>query len=335
MKKLIFFLVIFLSLQLQAQQKVLVFTKTNGFKHGSIGAGVTMITELGNSNKLWNTTQTNDANDFTATNLAKYKAVIWCNTSGDNLLNDSQKKAFENFIKNGGGFVGIHAATDTYRDGSWPFYNKLVGGIVQTGPNHTSNNFNATMTVLKSHPTVDFLGKTWKKGEEYYYWKNNGGYLFPGNINLLRVESTGTKDYDEARPISWYKEFEGGRSFYTALGHNDSDYKSNTNFRKHVEEGIKYAIGGKTLSSPDVDNFSNKFKISQNPVQNTLIINFIDKTKVSKVSIYSLKGNLISKKEIIDTATSIEFDVEDLASGVYFVTLENASQKSNLKFIKK
>lgn len=292
-----------------------------------------MITNLGTANGLWTTTQTSNANDFTTANLAQYKAVIWCNTSGDNLLNATQKTAFENFIANGGGFVGIHAATDTYRDGSWPFYNELVGGIVQTSPNHTANNFNATMTVVNSHPSVDFLGTTWTKPEEYYYWRNNGGYLYPGNINILRVASTGSNNYDEARPISWYKEYAGGRSFYTALGHNASDYTGNANFIKHVEEGIKYVIRN-TLSIPSID-FSNDFKILQNPVENSLIISFPMTTEVNKATVYDLNGNIICEKEIKATDEAILFNVEDFSKGVYIVTIENTTQKTSLKFIKK
>lgn len=333
MKNLIFTIIVIISVHSQAQDNILVFTKTNGFTHPSIGAGVTMITDLGTTNGLWTTSQTSDANDFTTANLAQYKAVIWCNTSGDNLLNATQQTAFENFIANGGGFVGIHAATDTYRDGSWPFYNDLVGGIVQTSPNHTSNNYNATMTVVDSHPSVDFLGTTWTKPEEYYYWRNNGGYLYPNNINLLIVEATGTNTYDEARPISWYKEYAGGRSFYTALGHNASDYTSNANFKKHIEEGIKYVIGN-TLGIASV-TFANEFKINQNPVENDLVINFSGSVEVSKAAIYDLKGHLICEKEIALAVTSIRFNVEDFSKGVYIVAIENSSQKISLKFVKK
>lgn len=222
--------------------KVLVFHKTLGFRHTSIDDGITMITQQGIDNGLWDTDDSLDSSVFTTANLEQYDVVIWCNTTGDNLLTSDEEAAFEQYINNGGGFVGIHSATDTYRAKDWPFYNDLVGAIVQTDPYHTSSSHNATMTVNEtSHPTVDFLGSTWNKTEEYYYWRNNGGQLYDGNINLLTVESTGSNDYDEARPIAWYKEYEGGRSFYTGLGHNDSDYTDDTNFITHVEEGIKWA----------------------------------------------------------------------------------------------
>ena len=334
-KKTILLVFLFVSIYIVAQNKVLVFTKTNGFTHASIGAGVTMITDLGNTNGLWTTDSSNNANVFTTTNLMQYKAVIWCNTSGDNLLDTAQKTAFENFIAQGGGFLGIHAATDTYRDGSWPFYNDLVGAIVQTGPNHTPNNFNATMTVINSHPSVDFLGTTWTKPEEYYYWQNNGGQLFTGNINILRVAATGTNSYDAARPISWYKEYAGGRSFYTALGHNASDYTSNDNFRKHIEEGIKYVIGN-TLSVESQDNAVN-LVIKPNPVNDILHLTIANTVESKSLSIYDSNGKFICQSEPIPALTSTyDLNVENLSKGLYLIKLTSDNNRvQDFKFIKK
>ncbi|MGY3792956.1 ThuA domain-containing protein [Aquimarina sp. 433] len=329
-------LLLILTMNLFAQEKVLVFTKTNGFTHPSIGAGITMIRDLGNDNGLWITDDTDDANAFTDANLSQYAAVIWCNTSGNNLLNASQREAFENFIASGGGFLGIHAATDTYRDRSWPFYNELVGGIVQSGPNHTSNNFNADMTIVNSHPSVDFIGSVgdiWNKSEEYYYWKNNGGQLFNGNIDVLMVESTGSNDYDEARPISWYKEYAGGRSFYTALGHNSSDYTNNTNFIKHVEEGIKYVIGN-TLSvgGPEQEI---PLQIAPNPVQDVMRLSTSGMLSSKSLMIYNVNGKLVYKSEIPAEVSYTDINLEKLASGLYIGSLISNNEQSTFKFVKR
>ncbi|SEL83129.1 Por secretion system C-terminal sorting domain-containing protein [Aquimarina amphilecti] len=338
MKKQTFLILLFFTsiFNLSSQDKVLVFTKTNGFTHPSIGAGVTMITNLGAANGLWSTDQTDDANDFTTSNLAQYSAVIWCNTSGNNLLNATQRQAFEDFIAAGGGFLGIHAATDTYRDQSWTFYNELVGGIVQTGPNHTSNNFNANMTVVNSHPSVDFLGNigaTWNKSEEYYYWRNNGGQLFGGNIDLLKVESTGSNDYDEARPISWYKEYGGGRSFYTALGHNANDYTNNTNFIKHVEEGIKYVIGN-TLSVGGPER-QISFLISPNPANEVIRFSTSDVVKAKSLMIYDINGQLVYQGSIPSNVASTDINIEKLSNGLYIGNVVSGKQQTNFKFIKR
>lgn len=318
-----------------AQDKVLIFTKTNGFTHPSIGAGVDMITDLGNANGLWITDRTNNANDFTVTNLSQYSAVIWCNTSGNNLLNASQRQAFEDFIASGGGFLGIHAATDTYRDRSWPFYNELVGGIVQTNPNHTSNNFNADMTVVSSHPSVDFLGNVgdiWNKSEEYYYWRNNGGQLFSGNINLLEVEATGSNNYDEARPISWYKEYGGGRSFYTALGHNSSDYTNDNDFIKHVEEGIKYVIGN-TLSVGGLEA-KIAFEITPNPVRDILRLETPNVIKPKTLKIYDINGQLVYEEAMGKAITVADINLSRLSKGLYIGALISGKQKSSFKLVK-
>ncbi len=224
--------------------KVLVFTKTTGYRHeGAITNGKVMITALGSTNG-YTTVNTENPADFTDANLANYKVVVWANTSGNNILSTAQKVSFEKFILNGGGFVGIHAASDTYRDKSWPWFNDLVGAIVQNCPNHTTQGLQGTMDVLdQSNETVNHLGATWTKGEEWYYWRNTGcgGYLFNGNINLLRVRATGGNPDDEARPTTWYKEYKGGRSFYTALGHDGSDYIANSNFGKMIAKAIVWA----------------------------------------------------------------------------------------------
>lgn len=331
------------SFALSAQDKVLVFTKTNGFAHSSIDDGVALITNLGISNGIWTTEVTDNANDFTATNLSQYKAVIWCNTSGDNLLNDSQKTAFENFIANGGGFLGIHAATDTYRDGNWPFYNELVGGIVQsdppTFPNHTSRNHNADMTIVSSHSSVQFMGDvgdTWNKTEEYYYWLNAGGYLYSDNINLLIVEATGSENYDESRPMSWYKEYMGGRSFYTALGHNDSDYniddENNENFIRHIEEGIKYVIGNTlSIGQPSLEL---SFEASPNPVNNFIkLTTEVDETD-KELTIYSINGQQILTERIPASQNNSIINLAHLSEGLYIGSITSGKKSNSFKIIK-
>ncbi|WP_010520712.1 ThuA domain-containing protein [Aquimarina agarivorans] len=318
-----------------SQNKVLVFHKTNGFEHSSIADGIKMIEDLGDANGLWSTESTTDASVFNEDNLSNYKVVVWCNTSGNNLLNNSQQTAFENFIKNGGGFVGIHAATDTYRDKSWPFYNDLVGAIIQRNPNHTRNNHSNTMDVTevnKNHPAVSFINTTWDKSEEYYYWKNNGGQLFSGNKNLLVVrETTGSNgrknDYDEVRPISWFKEFSGGRSFYTALGHNGSDYRNNDTFIKHVEEGIKWAgnLSDAVLSTDDfeINSPENQVFGSPNPVTNVLTINGLtaELTYDLHVRIFDMRGKQVLSQALSVSVNTINFSFLD--KGIYFVKYSN------------
>ncbi|MGB6151253.1 MAG: ThuA domain-containing protein [Pricia sp.] len=320
---------------------VLVYYETGGFTHGSIPSGINMVTEFGNDLD-WTVDDSETSDVFNTDNLSNYDVVIWMNTSGDGLLTASEQSAFEDFIKNGGGFVGVHAATDTYRDGSWPWYNDLVGGIVQVRPNHTANNTNATMNVVGEHPAVEHLDATWNKNEEYYYWERNGGYLYDGNINLLNVQSTGVNSYDAPRPVTWYKNYDGGRSFYTALGHNNSDYTSNENFRTMMRQAILWAgeKGGLTTAkarsrTEDVQMVGNNINFYPNPVTDQLFIgaDALSKIDNGEVIIYGMDGNLIRRKVISEANHQV--NVGDLPSGYYMVSLKgNEVNEEQLIFVK-
>ncbi|MDY7085309.1 MAG: ThuA domain-containing protein, partial [Actinomycetota bacterium] len=113
-----------------APYDVLVFSKTAGFRHDAIPAGIQLIRDLGAANSF-TVTATEDSGQFTATNLARFSAVVFLNTTGD-VLNPAQQSAFENYIRSGGGFVGVHAASDTEYD--WPFYGELVGAYFASHP---------------------------------------------------------------------------------------------------------------------------------------------------------------------------------------------------------
>ena len=243
---------------------VLVFHETNGFRHtGAINASIDMLEELGANaaHDTWSVDETRDASVFTTQNLANYEVIIFSNTTGGDLLNDSQQAAMENFIQNGGGFVGFHSATDTYRDtrpgSAWLWYNELVGAIVQSRPNHTANLLPGTMNVLVDHPIIDHIGNVgdvWSHEEEWYYWELNGGQLSDDNENLLEVQSTGNQSYDATRPITWYKEFDGGRSFYTALGHNGDTYENNQIFREMIEKAVLWTANRLNSGTPPPPN---------------------------------------------------------------------------------
>jgi type 1 glutamine amidotransferase len=286
-----------------------------------------MITQFG-TDLGWTVTDSQSSEIFTTEALSQMDVVVWLNTSGDGLLTTSEELAFEAFIQNGGGFVGIHAATDTYRGGSWPWYNDLVGGIVQVSPNHTVNNTNATMDVVGVHPAVNHLLDTWNKNEEYYYWERNGGYLYSGNINLLSVQSTGSNSYDISRPITWYKNFDGGRSFYTALGHNSVDYQSDTNFKTMIREAIIWSGGegevgmfGSQLAKESSEAKKGSLLVYPNPVKEEFSIQMegIPDTGISEVSLYGLDGNLVKRTTISSSDTKI--NIGDLPSGYYMISL--------------
>lgn len=347
-------ILLFTVLSVFPQKKILVYHETNGFRHtGAITSGISMFEEMGNESGEWITDNSQNSSVFNTSNLQQYDAVVFLNTSGNSLLTVAERVAFENFIASGKGFIGIHAATDTYRDGSWPFYNELVGGIVQTSPNHTANNFNADMELVVSHPIVDFLGTVgtiWNKNEEYYYWEINGGQLSTDNIVLLEVESTGSNSYDAARPTTWYKEslaydddndsstpdiaLSGFRSFYTALGHNGSDYSSNSNFRTMLKNATLWATG-EALSLNE--SLLSNIKLMSNPVKNNVKFNMGNLPYEISVQVYDVLGKerfseIVSPSNLDDNIFNIS--MSHMENGVYFFYFETENFAQTFKVIK-
>ncbi|WP_344008516.1 ThuA domain-containing protein, partial [Isoptericola halotolerans] len=145
---------------------VLVFSKTAGFRHGSIPAGIAAIEQLGVENGF-SVDSTEDAGAFTDENLEQYEAVVWLSTTGD-VLNDEQQEAFERYIGNGGGYAGVHAASDTEYD--WPWYGELVGAYFASHP----ANQDATIKVEDSvHPSTDHLPERWERYDEWYNFRSS------------------------------------------------------------------------------------------------------------------------------------------------------------------
>ncbi|MEP5338306.1 MAG: ThuA domain-containing protein [Algibacter sp.] len=236
-KKILSSLFIFLSLTstLSAHDfKVLVFHKTAGFAHTSIPDGINMIQQLGTDN-AFAVDVTNDASLFTLAYLQDYAAVIFLSTTGD-VLDSAQQTAFEQYIQGGGGYLGIHAASDTEYD--WNWYGDLVGAYFSGHPSGTPT---ATVKISdRVHPSTEDLPFSWTTTDEWYNFATNPR----GNVHVLATvdESTysgGTMGYDH--PISWCHDYDGGRAWYTALGHTSAMY-SDENFKKHVLGGIYYAV---------------------------------------------------------------------------------------------
>lgn len=227
-------MVLFFSNSVSAKKKrILVFSKTAGFYHSSITVGIAAVQKLGLENKL-DVDTTKDAGKFTTENLKQYAAVVFLNTTGD-VLNEAQQSAFEQYIKKGGGFVGVHAATDTEYE--WPWYGKLVGAYFISHPEQQM----ATLNVVNQNTiATKHLPKVWNRKDEWYNFKN----INPDLKLLITIDE---KTYNggkngEPHPMAWYHDFDGGRSFYTELGHVEESYEDPL-YLKHLLGGIKYAIG--------------------------------------------------------------------------------------------
>jgi type 1 glutamine amidotransferase len=215
--------------------KVLVFSKTAGFRHDSIPSGITAIQQLATANNF-TVDVTEDAAKFTDENLAQYDTVVFLSTTGD-VLTETQQAAFERFIRAGGGFTGVHAASDT--EYSWPWYGELVGAYFASHPPGTPT---ATVEVQdKAHPSTAHLPHRWQRTDEWYNFTSNPR----GKVHVLATlnESTysgGTMGNDH--PIAWCRDYDGGRSWYTGGGHTQASF-SEPLFREHLLRGIQWSAG--------------------------------------------------------------------------------------------
>ncbi len=214
---------------------VLVFTKTKGYRHESIATGVKALRELGRQNNFI-VIRTESAEDFTERNLKNYGLVVFLSTTGD-VLDDEEQNAFENYIKSGGSYLGIHAAADTEYDWSW--YGSLVGGYFESHPSNSNVRKATIQRVDKEHISTEHLSDSWVRTDEWYNYKN----LNPNTTVLLNLdESTyegGTNG--ENHPIAWYHQVGNGRAFYTGGGHTNESY-SEPEFRQHLLGAIKWCL---------------------------------------------------------------------------------------------
>lgn len=229
----------------QKQFKALLIPTTKGWRHESVHAGVLAIQQLGIKN-FFDVVYFDNPNSFTDKNLEQFQVIIFLNTTGD-ILDSAQQKVMERFIQSGKGFVGIHSASDTEYD--WDWYTKLVGRMFYIHPAIQT----AKLKVLdpKFPGLQDFAnGKLWT--DEWYQF---GPENVPDLHYILGVDETsynpkidwGAKKTDgmgQLHPISWYHNYDGGRSFYTALGHLPTIF-SDQAFLNHLYAGILWAATGK------------------------------------------------------------------------------------------
>ncbi|MFW8592109.1 ThuA domain-containing protein [Glaciecola sp. 2405UD65-10] len=233
---------------LAAQFKVLLFTKTVGWHHESIHDAVTAMRGLSKKHDFdlqWH----EDATRFNDQFLSQFDAIVFINTTG-NIFTEEQQSAFQRFIQSGKGFVGVHSASDTEYD--WEWYGKLVGHYFQIHP------LNQTAMLQK----IDNAFPGMQSFRERHLWTDEFYNFQPANIGSLNYiltidESTYAPKADwgggnksegmgEFHPMAWYHEYDGGRSFYTALGHLPAIYYDQA-FLDHLYGGIYWAATGKGI----------------------------------------------------------------------------------------
>lgn len=221
--------------------KVLIFCKTAGYHHESIANGIVAIQKLGVENDFEVDT-TIDAEKFNYENLKQYQAIIFLSTTGD-VLNDEQQEEFKKYIEAGGGYMGIHAATDCEYD--WPWYGNLSGAYFGGHPSQQL----ATLNIVdRENIATRHLPNPWIRKDEWYSFK----WMAKGLHVLITIDE---KSYDLGKikpmgnhPMAWYHEYDGGRAFYTELGHTDESY-SDPLYLKHILGGIEYAMGTKNYGN--------------------------------------------------------------------------------------
>ncbi|MDX3519143.1 ThuA domain-containing protein [Streptomyces scabiei] len=213
---------------------VLVFSKTAGFRHDSIPAGIQAVRDLGAANSF-TVTATEDGSQFTTGNLSRYEAVVFLNTTGD-VLNDAQQSAFQSYIGSGGGFVGVHSAADTEYD--WPFYGDLVGAYFASHPAVQQANIKVEG---RAHAATAHLPQTWTRTDEWYNFRTNPRTT-ARVLTTLDESSYSGGSMGADHPHSWCKTHSGGRAFYTGGGHSQAAYTEPA-FRVHLLGGIRYAAG--------------------------------------------------------------------------------------------
>lgn len=213
------------------EDHVLVFTHTAKFRHDSIPTAVSTLRLLAGRERMAVDQSENPA-DFNDANLARYRVVVFANTTGD-VLDADQQRAMETFVRAGGGFMGLHSAADTEYD--WPWYGQLVGAYFKNHPEGLQ------FSHVQPEREGKAQGNVWPVRDELYNYRSNPR----GTVQVIatideRMYQGGTMGADH--PIAWCHAFDGGRSWYTGLGHDTALYR-NGDFLAHLRQGLLYAAG--------------------------------------------------------------------------------------------
>jgi type 1 glutamine amidotransferase len=230
-------------------KKVLVYTRNftpdgKGYVHDNIATSVDALRRLGAENGF-TVDASGDPEVFTTENLKQYRALVFSNTNNEAFKDQAQRDAFQAYVRAGGGFVGIHSASGSERN--WPYFWAVVGGKFVRHPKLQK----FTIRVKQpDHPATKGLPAAFEWEDECYYLD----HLNPAIQVLLVTDPAALDDprkseypgdrFGDSLPLAWYQTFDGGRQFYTALGHKKEHY-SNPLLRNQILGGILWAMGEK------------------------------------------------------------------------------------------
>jgi type 1 glutamine amidotransferase len=216
--------------------RVLLYSKTTGFRHDSIEEGVSALA-LACKERGYEVLATEDPASFHAVRLARFDVALFLNTNGE-VLDEMGRQGLKAFVRSGKGFVGVHGAAATEPD--WPWFGALVGATFKAHPAVQP----AVVAVADAeHPATKHLAKSWRRTDEWYGFHENPREKVRV---LLTLDEASYEPGDGAmgadHPLAWCHDLEGGRAFYSGLGHTKESYRENA-FVEHLAGGIAWALG--------------------------------------------------------------------------------------------
>jgi len=204
-------------------QRILYFTHSAGYRHEVIPASRDILNQIGAA-AGFEVTASEDVAAFTAENLRHYGAVMFF-TTGELPMSGAQQRAFMDFIRRGGGFLGVHSATDTFYQ--WPEYHKLIGGYFDQHPWHQAV---VVEVADRTNPLVAFLGRSIAVTDEIYQIRDfdvGGSHvLLRLDPNSVELRLPNVRRHPYGWPLAWTRSYGSGRIFYAALGHEVAVWRS-------------------------------------------------------------------------------------------------------------
>jgi uncharacterized protein len=219
--------------------RILYFTHAAGYRHEVIPASREILKAIGETMPPFEVTGSEDVSVFTAENLRRFGAVMFF-TTGELPMSDIQKQALTDFVRDGGGFLGVHSATDTFYQ--WPEYGRLIGGYFDQHPWHQE----VRIIPDRFDPLVSFIGPSLVVSDEIYQIRDFAGgshvvlRLDPSSVDLGRAN---VHHHPHGWPLAWTRPYGSGRVFYTALGHEEAVWRD-PRFQTLLRNAVQWAIAG-------------------------------------------------------------------------------------------
>src|SRR5262245_45768764 len=211
--------------------RVTMLTATAGFRHDSIAvARETMTTLAARSGGAFAVSAADDVTSMTPALLSSTDVLMFALTSGELPFSATQKDAIVSFVNNGGGFIGVHSATDTLYD--WPDYGRIVGAYFKEHP------WTREATIMvedRAHPIHAGLPATLRLNEEYYTFRQNPR----PSVHVMLSLDAGSVGADGDYPLAWTQAIGRGRSYYNALGHFDATWRDSA-FQSQITNAIRW-----------------------------------------------------------------------------------------------